>query len=101
MCADLCLSTDVEIICVVLCTSTSRSLGELMTVFLSVKKDCKAAVGFETEDVVRTVHMTHFSHLGTGGLDYKNKIKKTNKNKMALSWSVPWDPLGVRLVRPF
>ena len=45
-----------------------------MTVFLSVKKDCKAAVGFETEDVVRTVHMTHFSHLGTGGLDYKNKI---------------------------
>ena len=49
-----------------------------MTVFLSVKKkrQCKVAVGFETEDVVRIVNMTHFSQLGTGGLDYKNKENK-------------------------
>ena len=45
--------------------------------FFSVKKrQCKVAVGFETEDVVRIVHMTHFSQLGTGGLDYKNKGNK-------------------------
>ena len=43
-------------------------------------------VGSETEDVVPIVHMTHFCQLGTG---------------LALSWCVPWDPLGVRLVRPF
>ena len=36
----------------------------------------KVAVGFET-DVVPIVHMTHFCQLGTGGLDYKNKIKIT------------------------
>ena len=49
-----------------------------MTVFLSVKKkrQCKVAVGFETEDVVRIVHMTHFSQLGTEGLDCKNKGEK-------------------------
>ena len=45
-------------------------------VLVSKKRQCKVAVGFgfETQDVVRIVHMTHFSHLGTGGLDYKNKI---------------------------
>jgi len=49
-----------------------------MTVFLSVKKKkkekkrCKLAVGFETEDVVPIVHMTHFCLLGTGQ-DYKDK----------------------------
>ena len=44
--------------------------------FLSVKRQekkrqCKV-VAFET-----IVHVTHFCQLGTGGLDYKNKIKIT------------------------
>ena len=43
-------------------------------VLVSKKRQCKVAVGFETEDVVRIVYMTHFSQLGTRGLDYKNKI---------------------------
>ena len=68
--------------------------------FLSVKKrPCKVAVGSETEDVVvvPTVHMTHFSWLGTGCLEvWTIKIRfKKNFKKLALSWCIWWDPLGI------
>ena len=53
----------------------------------------KVAVGFET-DVVPIVHMTHFCQLGTGGVDYKNKIK--------ITWHFAGAaPLAVHLVCPF